>query len=281
MNLFGQKKKLLAGPGVPETATDFMMKLSQIKDLDLAKIEKFIELKNREDERNAKKEWDTRFAEMQMDYVPVAKTKEVKTKAGARMYKYAPLEEILKVYQPILSKHGFSYHFDQEELPSKMVTRIWCIVSGYGYDGKTFVDVPVMASNDYVNATQQIGSSISYAKRYAFVNLMGIIFEEEDDDGRAVEPQKKGFYEPRGTVENAEVEREEMATGRTLAQAYTEAARYVSGLQNKSIKVTLGSIMNRCRNNLANLEIFIDMLKKAPKPETPQLVADVQAAIKL
>jgi prolyl oligopeptidase PreP (S9A serine peptidase family) len=122
---------------------------------------------------------------MQAEYVPVARTREVWNKPHDRiLYRFAPLEDILKVYSPIISRHGFSYRWQEETLEGNNTKRVWCIVSGYGHEEKTYVDIPIMPGNDFTNSVQQRGVSTSYGKRYSFANTFGIIFAGDDDESQ-------------------------------------------------------------------------------------------------
>lgn len=166
-----------------QNGTDILIKMAIDKNLDIEKLQKLIDLKNEEDARICKKEFFLHYAEMQKDFIPAQKSKEVSNKYGKHLYNYAPLDDILKVYQPILSQHGFSYRWDLEPIPSGGEVRIWCIISGYGHEIKTFMDIIIEKGNDFTNNNQQRGSALTYGKRYTFCNVLGIILEGEDKDG--------------------------------------------------------------------------------------------------
>lgn len=162
---------------------DRFLELALEKGGDINTIEKLIDLRNKELERVAKVEYDLHFAEMQKDYVSVGKNKQAKDEYGKTLYSYCPLETILSVYQPIISRHGFSYRWAEEAL-SETMKRIYCIVAGFGHEERSYIDIPIQAASRMTNATQQRGSATSYGKRYSFVNAFGIIIGGEDDDAR-------------------------------------------------------------------------------------------------
>ena len=158
-----------------------MMRILENGQMDAFK--QFIELRRVEKERGAKEAYDEHFAAMQSKYVPVARTKEVWDKAGTKvLYKFCPLEDILKVYAPIIAEHGFSYRWSEEAINEGKDKRIYCIVSGWGHEERGYVDIPIMDGNAFTNAVQQRGVSTSYGKRYSFINAFGIIIEDEDDE---------------------------------------------------------------------------------------------------
>jgi hypothetical protein len=165
--------------------------------LDVDKLERLIDMRNKELARTAKLDYDEHFAAMQKEYVPVGKGREAKDRDGIRvLYKYCPLEDILRVYQPIISKHGFSYRWAEEAM-TPTERRIWCIVAGYGHEERSYVDIPIPVATSFTNAVQQRGSATTYGKRYSFVSAFGVIIDGEDDDaGELNRPQAASRREP-------------------------------------------------------------------------------------
>lgn len=166
------------------------------KNLDVDKLERLIEMRNKELARQAKLDYDEHFAAMQLDYVPVGKNKAAMD-GRTVLYKYCPLEDILRVYQPIISKHGFSYRWSEEAI-SPTEKRMWCIVAGYGHEERSYVDIPIQPSTKFTNSVQQRGSATTYGKRYSFVDAFGVIIDGEDDDASSV-VQTRAQPEPRNT----------------------------------------------------------------------------------
>lgn len=161
---------------------DSLIELAIRQDVDIEKLEKLIQLKNAEEERQCKKEFEAHFNEMQKEFIPVARDRAAVDVVEAKtLYKYCPLESILKVYAPIIAKHGFSYRWEEGLLESGD-KRVCCIVSGYGYEKRGNVDIPLLAATKFTNAIQQRGTATSYGKRYSFINSFGVIIEDEDDE---------------------------------------------------------------------------------------------------
>ena len=155
----------------------------------IAVIERLIELKNQEEDRAAKREFDLRFAEMQKDYRPAIKNQSVKNKNNVVLYKFCPLENILKVYAPIISSNGFSYRWVESE-KSETSKTVTCIVSGYGHREESSCRIPILPGNEFANGSQQQGISTSYGRRYSFISAFGIMIEGEDDDASSLKETK-------------------------------------------------------------------------------------------
>ena len=145
-------------------------------------MERLIALKNAEEERAAKLEFDRHFAEMQKDYEPV------KRASKGQFGVFADLNSILSVYGPILARHGFSISWEEEDVPGKEGwKRIVNLISGYGYVKRAKFDCPpapaIEGGTKGANVIQLQGIQTSYGKRYSFNSNAGIILTDEDDDG--------------------------------------------------------------------------------------------------
>lgn len=153
-------------------------------------LERVIALKNADEDRAAKIEFDKHFSEMQKDYEPVRRS--TKGQYGV----FADLNAIMSGYGPILAKHGFSTSWEEEDLADKPGwKRIWNLISGYGYTKRAKFDcppAPTLGLNDKgeqkgANAIQLQGIQTSYGKRYSFNSNAGVILTDEDKDGATFE----------------------------------------------------------------------------------------------
>lgn len=177
----------------PEDQTEALIRLAVDKDLDVGKLERLIELRDREEAKRSKVEFDRNFAIMQSEIPPVPRSKNVDDK-----YDYAPLETIVEMIGPIVNRHGFSYRWSEEDLPVQYaedakgerrqllkMRRYWFIVRGFGHEERNYVDLPEQVDNPIANSAQKRGSSMTYGRRYSLVAGLGIVFEGQDDDAQA------------------------------------------------------------------------------------------------
>ena len=157
-----------------------LLRLAVTQDVDAEKLEKLIELKNREEERLCKKEFDSHFSQMQKKFSPIKKTKK------GYGYNYAPLEDLLKHFGQTISDHGFSYRWREGPL-SDGGKRVILVISGWGYtDESTTFDIPKLEGTQKQNTAQVLGSMSTYGKRYTFMSGFGIVVEDEDDDAASL-----------------------------------------------------------------------------------------------
>ena len=96
---------------------------------------------------------------------------------------------MIYMFGPIISDHGFSYRWTEEELKDKEGwKRITIHISGYGHtDSNTHFDCPEYELKgkqvDRVNAIQKEGTKTSYGHRYTFKAGFGIVEIGEVTDG--------------------------------------------------------------------------------------------------
>jgi hypothetical protein len=107
--------------------------------------------------------------------------KTTKGGGGQKVYKYAPLPEILDVVRPLMHGHGLFLTMDTltEDGRAGVVARL-LHVSG------EFIEYgPLMlpAGND----AQSAGSAITYARRYLLCAALGIAADEDDDGAKTKE----------------------------------------------------------------------------------------------
>ncbi len=176
------------------TESQSLLRLAIEKNLDVEKLEKLISLKVDEEKRQAEKEFNFRFAEMQKDYIPAIKSKSVSTSSGKVAYSYCPLPEILAVYSPILSKHGFSYYWEETELKESEKT-ITCFLSGFGHTRTASISLPYMIPGQMTNIIQARGATSEYGRRYTFMNVTGCIVADGTDTDWRIQENKNGAEE--------------------------------------------------------------------------------------
>ena len=142
-------------------------------------LERLIALKNSEEDRICKKEFDLQFAKMQKNLVPVKKRKDGSKTGDKVAFKYAPIEDCQKPNDPVIAKYGFSYKWTEAEVNGNK--RVTILISGHGYtDDSTFFDVPPITGNNLQNDIQVEGVRSGYGKRYTYVGGFGITVEGED-----------------------------------------------------------------------------------------------------
>lgn len=110
-----------------------------------------------------------------------------KTKLGPKgAYKFAPLDLIIETVQPLLTEFGFSFSITSA-IENNWVKAI-CTIKCAGHSENSEFKVPTDARNTMMSDPQRYAGSLTFAKRYAFCNALGILTGDEDRDAA---PQQK------------------------------------------------------------------------------------------
>ncbi len=120
----------------------------------------------------------------EMPHVGKGKTAKVPMKAGGSYsYKYADLADITAAAMPVLTKHGlaFSCAPRQAEGTYELVGTL-LHSSGERLDGA----LPIRGGTP-----QEIGSALTYMRRYLFGCLTGLVTDEDDDGAAASKPKRQ------------------------------------------------------------------------------------------
>jgi hypothetical protein len=176
-----EKNVSLSAPIQSESGV--LLKLAIQNNLDIEKIRALMDLRDRDEKHQAEKLFEMHFSEMQRDYVPAFKTKYGAEKA----YKYCPLPQILAVYAPILSKHGFTYRWEETENPEKKEKTTTCFLSGHGFTRAASITLPYADTNKMISLIQARGITSEYGRRYSFMNITGCLVADENSDGEIPE----------------------------------------------------------------------------------------------
>lgn len=95
---------------------------------------------------------------------------------------YTPLEDIVNIVRPILSEHGFSVSFNNEQLEKGFVTVTCQLRHKGGHMIENALTLPTEAVTKGMNPMQAIGGAISYGKRYTLCGILNIATTADDDN---------------------------------------------------------------------------------------------------
>lgn len=154
------------------------------KGADIEVLERLFNLQERWEKNQAKKEYDEAMTAFQSESPIIPKAKEgSRTKSGQLAFKYAPLDLIVKIVKPILSKHKLSYDFKTVKNESGDVVAIRCYAKHVGgHSDYSEMELGQGGGTSIMSDEQIKASKITFAKRYAFCNIFGIVTEDEDNE---------------------------------------------------------------------------------------------------
>ncbi|MDA3940488.1 MAG: ERF family protein [Spirochaetia bacterium] len=172
---------------IPEVAlseTGMLLKMAIDQNLDIDKFERLMEMHRAVKSDQSKDAFNIAFSEMKGELPVITKGAEAKNDDGSTMYMFAPLEDLQEACDPILSKYGFSYHWEEEFIETTNAKRVTFVLEHKeGYSRKNYFDVPDIQGTKRNNAIQVQGIKSTYGKRYTFQSGIGIIIKGEDKDG--------------------------------------------------------------------------------------------------
>lgn len=121
--------------------------------------------------------------------------------AGSRTYKYLNLATLLKNIKPIFEKHGIAFSqkvtFDRTGDGRQTLGTVETIIFDEN-EQQTVCEYPFFVTGD----PQQVGSAITYARRYSLTTVLGI-FPDKDDDGSYARQQYETADKPIGADQYA------------------------------------------------------------------------------
>lgn len=178
--------------------------------IDIDKMERMMQMREREMDRRAREEFAIALAELIPDLPSIDRNGAVtvyskadrdyaaknfgELPAGARPIQqtaYATLDDILIAINPVLSQHGFSVRFEHETIPTGDSFRIKtkAILTHRAGHSESAETPPLQQdSSGSKNNVQGVGSSMKYGRRYALMAVLPIAShapQDRDDDGKA------------------------------------------------------------------------------------------------
>lgn len=213
------------------------------------------------------------LAAFQAEMPTVSKTKraDVPMKSGGRFsYTYADLAGITEAVMPVLSSHGLSFSAKPRAAERGYeLCGVLMHTSGEREEGA----LPING-----NTPQEIGSSLTYMRRYLFGCLTGIVTEDDDDASAASKKRQPKEPAPAAPAQPATQRMsrapQESATGemtpRTRGQLFALFAQkgVAEGDQLSGANKTLGtSYTSRSQFTEADARTLIAALQQRPDAE--------------
>jgi len=189
-------------------------------DSDLAKLEKMLDMKERLDEKAARRAFDLAMANAKAEIPPILKTGTVdyeNTKGDRTYFKHETLGGIASVVDPILSKHGLSYRYRSKQDNGQLF--VTCVVAHRdGFSEETTLQGGPDAGagkNNY----QAVGSAATYLQRYTLKLALGLSAATDDDGKTANAPEPitaDQYLELRDLIERAGITEEIVCSAERL-----------------------------------------------------------------
>lgn len=162
-----------------------MVSMAVERGMDIVQLTALVELKERNDAKVAKQEFNFALSKFQSEIPTITKNGWADFGEGKAKYTFAKLEDISKSIKPHLFANGLSYRYEQE-VGNGMIT-VTCIVS---HSGGHEVNASMSSTPDSSggkNSIQQVASAVQYMRRYTLTGALGIVVADFDNDAASVD----------------------------------------------------------------------------------------------
>ena len=144
-----------------------------------AELSEFMDFVERWQKNEAASKFADKLAAFQNECPQIRKSRQINL-GGGQGPLYASLDDIMQQIQPLLAKHGLSVTFTAAITQDGLLRAVCKVRSGTHVE-ENEITLPVPSAMK-VNATQQMGAAMSYAKRYALCAALNIVVTDEDRD---------------------------------------------------------------------------------------------------
>lgn len=162
-----------------------MIAMAIDKNLDVDKLERLMEMKERHDREVSRKLFLEALSKFQSQCPEIRKNKEVDAplKDGGKLkYSYAPLSDIERQIKDLMRECGLTKRWETVEDQTKIT--VTCIITHTsGHSERTSMTATPDDSGKK-NTIQARGSSFTYMQRYTLIGALGIGTADNDIDGR-------------------------------------------------------------------------------------------------
>jgi hypothetical protein len=159
---------------------DLLMMRALESNVDVSALKELVIMRNELLKEQSRREYFNALSKFQSICPIIKKTKAVYNKDKATIrYHFAPLDSIIDQVSEFLQECGFSYTIDVDPGNTKAI-----VTSNHigGHSEKSEFPI-IIDDNAYMNPAQKVASAQTFAKRYAFNNVFGIMTGDDDDDG--------------------------------------------------------------------------------------------------
>ena len=153
---------------------------SGITDQNIAAFERMLALKERQDAKDAEKQFAAAFVALQSDMPAIQAVKAVPNNDGTIRYKFAPYQEIMEKAKPVLQKHGFTLTFSMSYSEGRITQNCTLMHIG-GHSRTNQFAVRIGAGPPKSSEAQGDGAAATYAKRQALCDALNIVVEHDTD----------------------------------------------------------------------------------------------------
>lgn len=182
-----QKQLVNQSTESPMTALDVQVLIAQAidKNVPVETMEKLLAMRTQLKAEWSREQYHQALASFQAEQPIIQKTKIVMNKDGkTERYRYAPLDSIVSQLRKPLEEHGFSYRIEAG-IDGRVVKATCIVTHKAGHSESSDFAVPI-DPDAYMNEAQKYAAALTFAKRYAFCDSLGVLTGDADDDAVSI-----------------------------------------------------------------------------------------------
>lgn len=157
-----------------------LLQMAVSKNLDIEKLEKLMELKDKWDAKQAKKLFYEAISKFQSIVPELSKSKQIAF--GSTKYKFAPLGEIEAQIKGPMFMCGLSKRWELSYPDNKI--QCDCIITHKDGHSEHTIMLGEKDTSGNKNLMQQNASAVTYLQRYTLIAALGLTTADEDNDGQ-------------------------------------------------------------------------------------------------
>lgn len=167
---------------LPQINTDALLMKAVESNVNVETLEKLLSMREKLNAEQARTAYFESLSGFQSECPVIKKSREVKDKNGRVRYSYASLDDIVGQVSHLLNKHGLSYNIHTEVSNGNLIATT-TVHHKAGHSESSAFLVPI-DKEAFMNDAQKVGSASTFAKRYSFMNALGILTGDKDDDSQ-------------------------------------------------------------------------------------------------
>lgn len=237
-----------------------LIEMAVSKDMDVAKLEKLMELQGKWEAKQAEKAFDAALSHFQYQCPSIKKTrvagyKNKTTNVVNVQYRYASFEDVQEQIREPMFENGFSFSFDQSVNDAGLM-RLRCTLRHIDGHSRTSDFIAASDTTGSKNAIQAAASSNTYMMRYTLLNVLGIGTADDDDDAHSSGEKQPTNSETLNktvsdTVGDMVLARTAMEKATTMSELQT-AAEFLKALPECAAKTDMRKLYTERRKEIAN-----------------------------
>ncbi len=196
-----------------------LLQIAMDKGADLDRLEKLMDMQDRWEKNEARKEYVAAMAGFKADPPQIIKNMHISytTDKGTTAYDSASLDQVSGVIGKALAEHGISHRWHTDQPGNGQITVTCILTHDKGHSESTSLSASPDQSGGK-NNIQAVGSTITYLQRYTLLAATGMAAKGQDDDGRTSEGAK--------TLDENQIEHVEALLQGLIERAPTNEAKF-------------------------------------------------------